>query len=73
MTRQEWRGRLNLTGDPQIDRANREAMLDKIAEALGPATLAAHLGDRGPIHVGEAIVGEPVPQIESATTEGEEQ
>ena len=70
MTRQEWRGRLNLTGDPGVDRANREAMLDAMFEALDAARPVAY---RGPIRVGEAIVGEPVPQIEGATTEGEEQ
>ena len=63
MTRQEWRGRLNLTGDPQIDRANREAMLDKMAEMLGAAPRPAAEEDRSPIRVGEAIVGEPIRAI----------
>lgn len=57
--RQEWRGRLILTGDTPVDNRNRAKMLDVLHESLMRAresTLRA-LRD-GPVRVGEVVVGE---------------
>jgi len=32
--RREWRAQLQLTGDPEIDRKNRDDMLDAVAESM---------------------------------------
>jgi hypothetical protein len=32
--RREWRARLRFTGDPEVDRKNREEMLDRLAESM---------------------------------------
>lgn len=63
MTRHEWHARLQLTGDPETDRANREAMLDAVAESMNrwrcsrcgsPRWVAASV--TGPVsHGGRAI------------------
>lgn len=71
MARQEWRARANLTGDPVKDRETREAMLDALHASMVRSQRAAAESNarlRGNV---EAVVGEPVREIES-DDDGEE-
>lgn len=72
--RQEWRARARLTGDPERDKATRDAMLDKLHESMTAARQATadsnrELRDRIDAARTEVVVGDPIREPPAAEEE----
>lgn len=72
--RQEWRARARLTGDPERDKATREAMLDKLHESMTATRKATadsnrELRDRIDAARTEVVVGDPIREPPAAEEE----